>query len=220
MTRQQRRAINRANSQASTGPSTSEGKAVSSRNATKHGLTAFSPFLPHEELAFSEFAADHLRRFNPQNSTERELVDTIRDTKWRLQRIPSLEARLFADPEADASKVIRSLDILSRHEMRLRKLLDAAIQAYANVVSLRAKQKNQSQLASQSGQNGFVLQNGKPACPVDTRQPRNLTSEAAKNLDLVAQAIESAATSEEADTVIEAFLNEGGSPGPCRLKSR
>ena len=46
---------NRLNAQRSTGPRTAEGKARSSQNAVRHGLTAKCPVLPGEDPA--EFAA-------------------------------------------------------------------------------------------------------------------------------------------------------------------
>ena len=45
-----KRQANRVNALKSTGPKTAEGKAVSSRNATKHGLTAQSAVVLEEEM--------------------------------------------------------------------------------------------------------------------------------------------------------------------------
>jgi hypothetical protein len=49
-----RAAINRANSQQSTGPRTESGKQRSSLNALRHGLTAQSAVLPSEDPAAYE----------------------------------------------------------------------------------------------------------------------------------------------------------------------
>jgi hypothetical protein len=54
MTRQERRAINRANAKLSTGPASPEGKTTSSANATTHGLAAMKPFLPSEEQDYKK----------------------------------------------------------------------------------------------------------------------------------------------------------------------
>ncbi len=95
--RPDRRAINRANSQLSTGPRTPAGKQRSSLNALRHGLTAASPVLPSEDRAAY---ADHRRRFfdeyQPATPTESQLVMEVADTSWRLNRIPLLEAQLFS----------------------------------------------------------------------------------------------------------------------------
>jgi hypothetical protein len=92
-----RAAINRANSQNSTGPRTAAGKQRSSQNALRHGLTAASPVLPTEDRAAYE---DHRRRFfdeyHPATSTETQLVQELIDTSWRLNRIPLLEAEVLA----------------------------------------------------------------------------------------------------------------------------
>src|SRR5580700_4446352 len=92
-----RTAINRANSQHSTGPRTEAGKQRSSQNALRHGLTAASPVLPSEDPAAYQ---DHRRRFfdeyQPATPTESQLVQELVDTSWRLNRIPLLEADVLA----------------------------------------------------------------------------------------------------------------------------
>jgi len=123
MTRQERRAINRENAKHSTGPVTDAGKQTSAANATTHGLTSMKPYLPSEEDAYRAFEANRLESLAPETGDEANLVATIIDLEWRLKRIPILEARLFAADEEDTMKIIRALDVLSRHEVRLRKLL-------------------------------------------------------------------------------------------------
>ena len=97
ITKIDRAAINRANSQHSTGPRTEAGKYRSSLNAMRHGLTAASPVLPSEERAAYD---DHRRRFfdeyQPATPTESQLVQELADTSWRLNRIPLLEAEVLA----------------------------------------------------------------------------------------------------------------------------
>ena len=91
------RAINRANSQHSTGPRTESGKQRSSLNALRHGLTAASAVLPSEDPAAYE---NHRRQFfdeyQPATATETQLVQELVDTSWRLNRIPLLEAEVLA----------------------------------------------------------------------------------------------------------------------------
>jgi hypothetical protein len=94
---ERRLAANRANAQLSTGPTTSEGKAVSSRNAVKTGLTGRTVLLPSEDAADYEA---HIERFReelkPVGARETQLVQNLADTQWRLDRIPNLETGLFA----------------------------------------------------------------------------------------------------------------------------
>jgi hypothetical protein len=90
-------AANRANAQLSTGAKTPEGKEHSRLNALKTGLTGRTVLLPSED---AEQYRHHVRRFfadyHPANDQERELVQSMADTAWRLLRIPALEAGLFA----------------------------------------------------------------------------------------------------------------------------
>ena len=158
---------NRANAQLSTGPVTAEGKAASSMNATKHGLTSMKPYLPAEEQSYLDFADAKMRSYNPQSPTEHELVATIIDVEWRLKRIPALEARLYgsleSDAEADPLKTVRALDTLSRHEARLRKLQMNTIIELHNIIQLRRKRETAKALTNTTNENGFVLQNAATA---------------------------------------------------------
>lgn len=97
MTSERQIASNRLNALKSTGPRTLEGKAVSSANATVHGLTSRRSYLLDCECA-SEFQAlrDSLEaHYQPQGPTEVLLVDTLAITFWRLARIPRFEAMLL-----------------------------------------------------------------------------------------------------------------------------
>jgi len=150
---------NRENAKFSTGPVTVQGRAISSANATKHGLTSMKPYLPAEEQDYVEFATNTTCRYDPQTPAERNIVGTIIDVEWRLKRIPALEARLFASSgeDEDVHKAVRSLDTLSRHETRLRKLLVNTIVELHGLVQIRRKYEEEKALASSRNSNGFVL---------------------------------------------------------------
>jgi hypothetical protein len=93
MTRKERRLINRANAKLSTGPKTDAGKEASGRNATTHGLTSKRVVLPHESQ--EEFDAQRAAlhdQHKPVGEVEKELVDQIAQTWWRLQRAYRIEA--------------------------------------------------------------------------------------------------------------------------------
>jgi hypothetical protein len=90
-------AANQANSLLSTGPKTEAGKAKSAFNALKIGLTGRTVLLPGDEAAaYQEHVARFHKTYNPQTPAERNLVQTIADTEWRLLRIPSLESGIYA----------------------------------------------------------------------------------------------------------------------------
>ncbi|MBV9679807.1 MAG: hypothetical protein JO185_25965 [Acidobacteriaceae bacterium] len=94
---ERRLAANRANAQLSTGPVTAEGKAKSSLNAVKTGLTGRTILLPSEDVAaYQEHIARYQQEFQPADERERTLVQNLADTQWRLNRIPGLETGLFA----------------------------------------------------------------------------------------------------------------------------
>jgi hypothetical protein len=88
---------NRANGQLSHGPVTEEGKARSSRNALRHGLTGRKIVLDPEDL---ELYQAHVQSFldlhQPQTIDERALVQIIADAHWRLDRAMTHEDNLRA----------------------------------------------------------------------------------------------------------------------------
>jgi hypothetical protein len=88
---------NRANSQCSTGPRSDEGKAKSSMNAVKTGLTGRTVLLPTDDIhAYHDHLDRHFLKFAPANDDEKALTQSIADTEWRLLRIAPLEAGLYA----------------------------------------------------------------------------------------------------------------------------
>ena len=81
----------------STGPRTEDGKAKSSMNAVKTGLTGRTVLLPGDDVAaYREHLACLEERHKPANDAENMLVQSVADIEWRLARIPSLEAGIYA----------------------------------------------------------------------------------------------------------------------------
>jgi hypothetical protein len=90
-------AANRANAQLSSGPTSSEGKAKVSHNALKTGLTGRTVLLPSDDVAaYPAQVARILQQFAPASDEEKRLTQSLADTLWRLERIPSLEAGIYA----------------------------------------------------------------------------------------------------------------------------
>jgi hypothetical protein len=88
---------NRANAQLSTGPTSPEGKAKVSHNALKTGLTGRTVLLPSDDVAVYQAHVERLfQQFAPESDEEKRLAQSLADTLWRLERIPSLEAGIYA----------------------------------------------------------------------------------------------------------------------------
>jgi hypothetical protein len=90
-------AINRENAQLSTGPITEVGKAISSLNALKSGLTGRTVLLSTDEAAqYQIHMQSYEDHFQPIGPEEQALVQSLADTSWRLARIPGLEMAIYA----------------------------------------------------------------------------------------------------------------------------
>ncbi len=134
-----RAAINRANSQYSTGPRTAEGKARSSQNALRHGLSSRTVLLESEDqAAYQQHCRQLFDEHRPATPTETQLTQELADTSWRLNRVPALEAELLnraahpANEEAaiafDIVDAHRAISILSLHSARLSRQFQRALQ--------------------------------------------------------------------------------------------
>jgi hypothetical protein len=89
--------INRANAQKSTGPRTPAGKQRSSLNALRHGLTGHTIVLPSEDqAAYQRHSRSFLDEYQPQGATETQLVQSITDVSWQLNRAAAVETNLFS----------------------------------------------------------------------------------------------------------------------------
>ena len=86
-------AANQANSKLSTGPTSADGKARSSRNSFKHGLYSKQLVLPDEDPAELDSLRASLRaEHQPVNTTEEMLVNDLAENFWRLRRMREREA--------------------------------------------------------------------------------------------------------------------------------
>jgi len=124
-------AASRINGALSRGPTSEEGKANSSLNALKTGLTGRTVLLPAEDAALYEA---HLARFReqyqPVGDQELSLVQSLADTHWRIARIPSLEmgiyalgrlefADLFPDYEEGSRKILIHAKVFLTYQRQL-----------------------------------------------------------------------------------------------------
>src|SRR6202790_5120463 len=92
-----RAAINKANAQHSTGPRTAAGKQRSSLNALRHGLTGQTVVLPAEDhSAYQRHSQSFRDEYHPKGATEAQLVQSVLDTAWQLNRAAAVETNLFS----------------------------------------------------------------------------------------------------------------------------
>ncbi|MBV9759316.1 MAG: hypothetical protein JO340_02020 [Acidobacteriaceae bacterium] len=92
-----KQAANQANAQLSTGPTSSSGKAKCSLNAVKTALTGRAVLLPTEDAAlYEQHVRGYEKELRPVGQRECDLVQSIADSSWRLQRIPTLEFAIYA----------------------------------------------------------------------------------------------------------------------------
>jgi len=118
---------NQANAQNSTGPRTEAGKATSSRNALKHGLTAQTALMPDEDAQVHAcFLAGMLDSYDPFNAAETALVEEMIDIQWRLRRASRFEVRILSAETPD----MKALNNMSLHAARLKRQFSATFKEF------------------------------------------------------------------------------------------
>ena len=80
----------------STGPRTTEGKAASSQNSTRHGLTAKAVVIKGENANdYEQFHAEMLAYYEPDGPKEAYFANEVIENAWRLRRAHRIEAQTF-----------------------------------------------------------------------------------------------------------------------------
>ena len=83
---------NRLNASKSTGPRTVEGKRRSSRNALTLGMFARELLVPGEDPGeFRAFKCGILRRLNPRDALELQMVERVVSAYWKIKRLEAAE---------------------------------------------------------------------------------------------------------------------------------
>jgi hypothetical protein len=151
----------RINGARSNGPKTDEGKARSSQNSLKHGLNSDRIVVLSNEKQedYDTLHNSFLKRFDPKDDVELELVNEMVGARWRLRRIRLMETeamdmrmeehdeflkerrenptsrRRQAMAFKSLSDTSQSLNMLSRYETRLQRTYE---RAFDNLKKLRA----------------------------------------------------------------------------------
>jgi hypothetical protein len=104
-------AANRKNALQSTGPRTSEGKAVVAQNAIRHGLLSRACLMPGENAAvLKELRAELRAAYAPAGTLEDLLVDQLVSVVWRMRRAQAMEAGALAGPFTEAMLEVGGMD--------------------------------------------------------------------------------------------------------------
>ncbi len=142
---------NQANSQLSTGPKSDAGKANSSKNNFRHGLTGPFVVLPSEsQEKFRELRSELLAEHQPTSATEQMLVEDMAEAYWLRKRAIKLQEFCFRSdiPVVDQPKELALY-------LRYQTTHDRAFKALNQLQKLRAEKRKQ--------EIGFVSQKRKAA---------------------------------------------------------
>jgi hypothetical protein len=113
-----RLAANRANAQLSTGPVSPEGKANSSQNALKTALTGRTVLLPADDAErYERHLIAYGKAYGPIGERECEIVQSLADATWRIDRIPGIEEALYVKGCNQFAAEVTDLDPRARLTM-------------------------------------------------------------------------------------------------------
>jgi hypothetical protein len=139
---------NRRNAQFSTGPATPEGRNAVRLNALKYGIHAQSLLIPGEDPAeFDALVEDLQNTWQPQDSAERQFVDQLTTSSWRLNRLRNAEAQLWADATQNPNftlgqaleSISKTLDCVGRMIDRIERSIRQTTRDLDRLVALRVK---------------------------------------------------------------------------------
>lgn len=116
---------NRANAERSSGPVTEEGKARSSKNALKTALTGRTVLLPIDDAdRYQAHLAAYAKQHRPVGERETEIVQSLADAAWRLDRIPGLEEAIYSLGATELADEVAALEPHAREStLRLKSYL-------------------------------------------------------------------------------------------------
>ena len=155
---------NRLNSLKSTGPQTEEGKAASSANSLKHGLTAAKVFPAARQDEYDALACGLREQLQPVTAEQERLLDIMIHAAWNLQRLHELhedlwqtltqgedgEPKTMAQAFLDDCKGPRSIDKLYRYMRDLERSYDRARRQFPSAAAAQPKPQPKPQTQTQT----------------------------------------------------------------------
>ncbi len=174
MSSRDKRRIARTDGAKSTGPKTPKGLQKSAQNALRHGLTAKSLVLGNEsQTKFDELMEAFIRKFQPKDDVELELVTEMVAARWRLRRVwliqtaaIDLQMDRMAPEIAQQFKVIthptrlslafttmandeKSLQLLLRYETTYSRAFDRALKTLEKLQKTRPESATTEELRNE-----------------------------------------------------------------------
>ncbi len=133
--------MNAAATAFATGPRTEEGKQRSSQNSLKHGLFAKTIVLPGEsQEEFDALREGLIKEYAPDEPSEREMVNTLAETQWRLVRLRRLEAAAMEQALDSGDLECKFLLNWSLYEQRLNRLFQSTLKTLQQTQAPRREQ--------------------------------------------------------------------------------
>jgi hypothetical protein len=151
MTTDRQIAANRLNAQRSTGPRTSEGKAISSQNARRHGILSEQSTSSNEDANLFDDLLDSLvGEFAPSKPLEILLVERLANLFWRerrlvqtetliLNRIQDTNATVVSGPLLSPSLPLIDQLLLGRYQTMLTNQINSTISQLEQLRSRRVE---------------------------------------------------------------------------------
>jgi hypothetical protein len=186
---------NRENSTHSTGPKTAAGKAASSANAMRHGLTSKHIVLPGEDPAeYDAHRESLIAEYEPAGETEHTLVEEIASSGWRLLRARRFETAVLkkilgdsADQAAAFAEAFlekpKELDRLQRYVTTIERAYFRALNKLEKLQKERREKERSENLITwvdkprfSNPENGFVSRNDTAAGLEEQSGRRSVTA--------------------------------------------
>jgi hypothetical protein len=166
--------VNRANAEYSTGPKTEEGKEKSSLNALRHGLTGRHVTLPSEDIgAYKRHVKSFEDHLQPQGPIEANLVQSLADTAWRLNRVTALETKILISPESLEAQ-IKALANMSLYSQRLTRQFEKIEKELRELQVIRRQAEAKQQKPKESQEMASFFQTPDPNPPMAQCAPSPL----------------------------------------------
>ena len=107
------------------GPKTDKGRAISSRNAITHGLTARNWLDANEQSLYDETVKTLIVDFDPKTSIEKVLISKLAECTVRLMRIQQVENAMFDLASSEAEHIVEAIKSLNNDYKIDSRLIDA-----------------------------------------------------------------------------------------------